>query len=109
MPRLQQEMTPLWVVSGQNLLSGEVFYFTPSNWVAALTSAQVIEDEVVVASTISAIQQHDRAVLFPYRLRVVRDADGRLAAADFREGVRATGPSNRFLGKQADFGEVHHV
>jgi uncharacterized protein DUF2849 len=109
MPRLHQEPKPQWVVSGQDLLSGEVVYFTPSNWVAALSSAHILEDESQAVSAIDTIQQHDRTVLFPYRLRVVRDAHGRLAAVHFREGVRATGPSNRFHGKQADLGEVHHV
>jgi len=80
-----------------------------SGWISSLATARVFDDEGEIVSTIGALQGPDRSVLSPDKLLVSRRADGRPSADHFREVFRATGPSNRFHGKQAAEAEVHHV
>jgi uncharacterized protein DUF2849 len=98
-----------WAVSGQNLLTGEVVYLSSSGWVTKLTSARVFDAEVDISPAIHSIRLRDKTVLFPDKLRVSRAVDGRLCPTHFREAFRATGPSNRFHGKQAEIDQVNHV
>lgn len=101
--------SPEWVVSGQNLLTGEVVYLSATGWAYALKSARIFDVESEVTLTLETIQTQDRLILFPEKLRILRGADGRPTPDNFREAIRAIGPSNRFHGKQAESGEVNHV
>lgn len=98
-----------WAVSGQDLLTGEVCYLTAHGWVSKLISARIFDDQADLISTIGAIQVRDPSVLFPAKLKVSRGADGAVQPVHFREVFRATGPSNRFHGKQAEFEQAQHV
>ncbi len=98
-----------WAISGQHLLTGEVVYLSSSGWVSKLTSARVFDAEVDLGLTIESIRLCDQFVLFPDKLGVSSCADGLITPNHFREAFRATGPSNRFHGKQTETEQLHHV
>ncbi|NOX73809.1 MAG: DUF2849 domain-containing protein, partial [Alphaproteobacteria bacterium] len=70
MPNIQSSQVAQWALSGQNLLTGEAVYLSSSGWVPGLTSARVFVDESEIATAIASVQQRDRFVLFPQKLRV---------------------------------------
>ncbi|MDO5620502.1 MAG: DUF2849 domain-containing protein [Paracoccus sp. (in: a-proteobacteria)] len=87
------------IVTANDLRNGEVVYLTADNrWSALMRDAELLDAEAAPVRLSWAEAQED-AVVGPY-LTSVAVADGHAAPDHFRETFRATGPSNRFHGKQ---------
>lgn len=91
------------IISANALLSGEVIYLTASGtWsphhgkALMISSIDVGEDLLTTAS-----MQGD--IVGAYLADATLDELGQPAPKHYREAFRASGPSNLFHGKQADF------
>ena len=100
-------LSQTWVISAQDLLTGEVMYMCDGDWSRILSNASLFTSQTETETALSGITDPD--VVFPAAVTVRQDAFGTPKPLHMREGMRATGPTNRFIGKQADYGEVHHV
>ncbi len=90
------------IVTANHLLEGDVIYLAADQtWVRDLSVAKTfLGGDSANAALDSAIAKGD-PIAAPYLADVVEYADGTIRALHFREVFRATGPSNRILGKQA--------
>ncbi|MBC7157634.1 MAG: DUF2849 domain-containing protein [Rhodobacteraceae bacterium] len=90
------------VITANALVSGEVVYLTADDrWSPDLSEAEVLEDEAHAA--LREIEAAARAAeVVGVYLFEVRHGPRGPEPVHFREAFRATGPSNRFHGKQAE-------
>jgi len=90
------------IITANDLISGEVVYLTKSGtWARHHRKALVFLDAYLCAKPLAKIERTDATIVGPYII-AVKSANGKPAEpAHFREVFRATGPSNRFIGKQA--------
>lgn len=94
----------LFMVTANRLIDGEVVFLDADDrWQETFADGGVIDETAadarlaVAEAAVAACQ-----VVGPYLIDVVRDAEGRLQPARYRERMRALGPSVRTdLGKQA--------
>ena len=94
------------VVTANALLEGDVVYLAEDGtWVRRLEEAELIEDEAIAQLRLIDAQGQPGRVVGPYLADAKPGHDGP-APTHFREGFRATGPSNRNHGKQADLTDV---
>ena len=90
------------VATGNDLLDGDVVYFTPQGgWSRSHSRAELAETPEAAEALLS------RASAFPQQVVGVYLADAQLkdgvpAPVHFREAFRTRGPSNYFHGKQAE-------
>ncbi len=90
------------VITGNDLLSGEVVYLTLSGqWSLHHHEAIAFDDSTVGDSRLSEILKGDRSVIGAYLADASLTDDGLPSPVHFRDAFRTKGPSNRFLGKQA--------
>ena len=90
------------VVTANALLEGDVVYLTAEDrWTRALAEAEVLTDEADAELRLLQAQARADEVVGAY-LAEIRPGDHGPEPAHFREAFRATGPSNRFHGKQAE-------
>jgi len=95
-------MTPTTVITGNDLLSGEVVYLTESGqWSPNHLDAMVLVSTHKGTARLTEMQNSDKSVVGPYLAEVVQASDGTVLPNHFREIFRIKGPSNRLLGKQA--------
>jgi hypothetical protein len=97
------------VVTANALIEGDVVYLDHANhWVRRLEDAQVFTDEDTANAALDSAQRRTGEVVDVYLITVALDA-GVPRPTHFREAFRRHGPSNRFLGKQAEQQERPHV
>jgi hypothetical protein len=90
------------IITANDLITGEVVYYTKSGtWARHHRKASVFLDIDFCAKQLAQIVRSDAAIVGPYIVAVKTVKDQAAAPAHFREAFRATGPSNRFIGKQA--------
>jgi len=90
------------IITANDLLSGEVIYLTDSgNWSRSPDEAKLWQDGSAETQKLADIQMAEPSVIGPYLAKATRWEDGTTIPNHFREVFRTTGPSNRFLGKQA--------
>jgi hypothetical protein len=92
-------MTPS-LITANALLEGDVIYLTAQDsWARTMADAEVFNDEAVAEERLFSVNPSEAvgAYLMPVSL-----TDGAPAPLHFREAFRATGPSNRFHGKQSE-------
>ena len=90
------------VVTANALLEGDVVYLTAEDrWTRHLAEAEILTDEADADLRLLQAQARAHEVVGAY-LADMRPGDDGPAPTHFREAFRATGPSNRFHGKQAD-------
>ena len=92
-------MTPS-LITANALLEGDVIYLTAQGSLArTMADAEVFTDEAVAEERLFSFNPSEAvgAYLMPVSL-----ADGSPAPLHFRDAFRATGPSNRFHGKQTE-------
>lgn len=88
------------IVTASDLRSGEVVYLTARNdWSVRMCDAQVMDAPDAAAASLAWAELQQADIVGPY-LTSVRVQQGHAAPDHFREAFRATGPSNRFHGKQ---------
>jgi len=89
------------VITASALLEGDVVYLDAAkHWVRHLDRANSFPDTETARQALDAQDQRD--VIGAYLMDTRPAPNGGLEPVHFREDFRRTGPSNRFLGKQAD-------
>lgn len=89
------------IVTANALLEGDVIYLAADDrWTRHLAEAEVLTDEAHAQLRLLEALRRSAEAVGAYLADVVPGADGP-QPAHFRETFRATGPSNRFHGKQA--------
>ena len=90
------------VVTANALLEGDVVYLTAKgDWTRSLAEARILADEAEAERQLARAQARAAEVVGAY-LADMRPGPRGPEPAHFRETFRATGPSNRFDGKQAE-------
>ncbi|MCK0167142.1 DUF2849 domain-containing protein [Jannaschia sp. S6380] len=90
------------VVTANLLREGDVVYLTARDeWVRTLSRAELIEDEAIAQLRLLDAERQPEIVVGAYLADVKAGPDGP-EPLHFREGFRATGPSNYAHGKQAN-------
>ncbi|NOX39716.1 MAG: DUF2849 domain-containing protein [Alphaproteobacteria bacterium] len=91
------------VLTANDLINGEVVYLSAEGqWVKAFANAKLFTNDVAAneASAQAETQQNQIVSAFLTNARIGQN--GVPEPTHMRERFRANGPSNRFLGKQAD-------
>jgi hypothetical protein len=90
------------VVTANALVEGDVVYLTADDrWTRHLAEAELLTDEADADLRLLQAQARADEVVGAYLADMRAGANGP-EPAHFREAFRATGPSNRFHGKQAE-------
>jgi len=90
------------MITANDLLSGEVVYLSAAGqWSCCPDDALLLQDDTDGAARLADVQRTDISIVGPYLTAATRGTDGKTIVGHFREVFRTTGPSNRFLGKQA--------
>ena len=93
------------VVTGNDLLKGDVIYQTSDGWTRNLSEAEVLTDEAHADLRLIEASQQTSLIVGAYLADV--DASGDTPKPKhFREDFRATGPSNYAHGKQEALSNV---
>lgn len=88
------------IVTASDLQTGEVVYLTAADqWSARMCDAQVMDAADAAQQRLEWANGQQALIVGPY-LASVQLVDGQPGPDHFREAFRATGPSNRFHGKQ---------
>lgn len=96
------KVTGAKLITANDLLSGEVVYLTASGaWSRSPDNAEMLHDDSTEAQRLAEVLEADTSVIGPYLAQATRRDDGAIVPSHFREVFRTTGPSNRFIGKQA--------
>ncbi len=91
------------IVTANNLMDGDVVYLTEDGeWSRRLSEATIALTDQQAKALLAEAQAQPHRLVGPYLTAVEIGDDGRPRPAHFREAFRATGPSNRFHGKQAE-------
>lgn len=90
------------VVTANLLREGDVVYLAASDeWVRDLHAAEIIDDEAIAQLRLLDAERQPDTVVGAYLADIKAGPDGP-EPVHFREAFRATGPSNRPHGKQAE-------
>ncbi|MBL1437488.1 MAG: DUF2849 domain-containing protein [Rhodobacteraceae bacterium] len=90
------------IISANDLLSGEVVYLTKTGaWSRDHSNATVFEHADLPTKQLERLNRTDTSIVGTYLTVVELGGDHTPLPAHFREAFRASGPSNRFIGKQA--------
>ncbi|RFP89471.1 DUF2849 domain-containing protein [Rhodobacteraceae bacterium 63075] len=85
------------VITANALVEGDVIYLSPEGaWVRDLVEAEIFTDEAVAEDMLLTAAARTGEAVGVYLAEVTPEG----APAHFREAFRASGPSNRFHGKQ---------
>jgi len=91
------------IITANALLEGDVIYLTgDGGWSRTYEAAAVAMSQEEADALLKQAQSQPDSVVGPYFVDTALDEDGRPRPDHFREVFRATGPSNYFLGKQAE-------
>ena len=83
-----------WVLSANDLLSGEVVFFnSEGSWRPHLEQATVATDAATRADLLEAGRHYPGEIVGPYLVEVTLDEAGCPAPSQFRERVRTGGPT----------------
>ena len=97
---VQQTANPK-IITGNDLLSGEVVYLSHTgNWACWHYEAAPFATADVAEAKLAEIMAQDTSVVGPYVAEATLDSRNIAAPVHFRDVFRATGPTNRALGKQ---------
>ena len=89
------------IITGNDLLSGEVVYLTASgSWTDTHQAASLIGSSEMAEARLAEIIAEDTTVVGPYIADATLNEFNAATPVHFREVFRATGPTNRVLGKQ---------
>ena len=90
------------VITANDLLDGDVIYFTADNrWTRHLSEAELISEEEQAPLRLAEAQKQNLIIVGAY-LADAKAGDTGPEPTHFREEFRRTGPSNYFHGKQAE-------
>lgn len=90
------------VVTANDLIEGDVIYMARNgSWVREMCMAWLIEDEAEANTQLARATDEPGIAVGPYLADAAAGPTGPIPT-HFREAFRATGPSNRFHGKQTE-------
>ncbi len=92
------------ILLANDLLDGEVVFWTGADWSPVLAAARIAQDENAASALEEAAQQGlgVQKVVDAYLVDVRLDAQGHAAPRHYREKIKTLGPTTRRdLGKQA--------
>jgi len=90
------EQNSLWLISANELLSGDVIYLTSTgDWSRSLSDALCVDDKSAVASKVQQLEAEQNRVLGPILVEARVNPDGTLALQHFRDRFRESGPTHR--------------
>lgn len=90
------------VITANALIEGDVVYLTAEDrWTRHLAQAEILTDEADAEYRLLQAQARAAEVVGAY-LADMRPGPNGPEPSHFREAFRATGPSNRFDGKQSE-------
>ena len=88
------------IITANDLLSGEVVYLTASGKWSHVHTDALMFDDTKAGARLAEVQRRDTAIVGAVLAGAAMGANGP-SPIHFREVFRATGPSNRLIGKQA--------
>jgi len=90
------------IITANDLLTGEVVYLAKYGaWVRRHIEAVIFDHPDRATLCLAEISRSDITVVGPYLTRAKVNHHQAVKPVHFRAVFRATGPSNRFIGKQA--------
>lgn len=91
-----QDQVSVWLISANDLLSGEVIYLTATgDWSRNLNDALCREDKNVVATEVTELETQQNRVLGPTLVEACINPDGTCVLQHFRDRFRDSGPTHR--------------
>ncbi len=91
------------ILTASDLLDGDVIYLNAAQtWTRQLSDAHLFVDAEAANAALATADLQQQTVLGAYLVDAATGTNGAPTPIHFREIFRATGPSNRFHGKQAD-------
>jgi hypothetical protein len=91
------------VLTANDLIWGDVVYLAPDgDWVRRLADAKLFTDAQAASAALAQADQQQNQIISAFLTDARLDQNARPEPTHLREQFRANGPSNRFLGKQAD-------
>lgn len=91
------------VVTANDLLEGDVIYYTlDQKWSRSLSDAAILTEQDEANSLLAIAEKEISVIVGAYLANVNIDSAGKPVPAHFREEFRTKGPSNYFHGKQTD-------
>ncbi|MGE0231629.1 MAG: DUF2849 domain-containing protein [Flavobacteriaceae bacterium] len=91
------------IITANDLLEGDVIYLTAEGgWSRAYEDAVVATNQEDADALLRKAEEQRDRIVGAYFVDTALGEDGRPKPDHFREVFRATGPSNYFLGKQAE-------
>ena len=91
------------IITANDLLEGDVIYLTAEGrWSRTYEDAVVATTQEEADDLLRKAEAQPDRIVDAYFVDTAVDEDGTPKPDHFREVFRATGPSNYFLGKQAD-------
>ena len=101
------ELPSVWLVSGNDLLLGDVVYRTPNNgWSRSLQHARRFPDKASAQTMLGQIERISSDVIGVYVLVAHHHAYGRLTLPHLRDRFRDQGPTHRPDLARAPHGEI---
>ncbi len=88
------------VITANAFASGEVLYWATRGWVDDIHRAQVFADDGEIATIISDANAVPHQIVGVYAIAVTTD-NAVITPVQYREKIRATGPTNYEHGKSA--------
>lgn len=91
------------VVTANDLLEGDVIYYTADQkWSRSLSDATILTEQEKANSLLAIAEKEIDAIVGAYLADVKINSAGKPIPAHFREEFRTKGPSNYFHGKQTE-------
>lgn len=91
------------IVTANDLMEGDVIYMTDNGeWTRRMAEAAVAQTEQQAKALLAEALAQPHRLVGAYLTAVDLDDAGKPRPNHFREAFRATGPSNRHHGKQAE-------
>ena len=81
------------VLTGNQVIDGDVVYYDGADWTRRLADAQVARDADEAAALEAALAVAERRVVEPFLVTVALGGDGRPAPAHYRDHIRISGPT----------------
>ena len=90
------------VITANDLLTGEAVYLSASGKWSPHHSDAVLFDDIQAEKRLANILQADTSIVGAYLAGATSESGKPSSPIHFREVFRTKGPSNRFIGKQAN-------
>jgi len=95
------------VLTANDLIKGDVVYMSDdAHWVRAFADARLFTDHDAANAALARAETQQDQIVSAFLTNARLGQNGTPEPTHMRERFRASGPSNRFLGKQADAAQL---